>query len=78
MKEQIRNLFNKYEEDSDTCFEEIIKLLDNVINSKQIKSYKYFYDEEVFDSPGLNIEYLSIAWIDNDDKLNIYGEPLKY
>ena len=78
MKEQIRYLFDKYEEDSNTCFDEIIKLLDNAVNSKQIKSYKYFYDEEVFNSPGLNIEYLSIAWIDNDDKLNIYGEPLKY
>ena len=34
---------------------------------------------DVFNFSGLeDIYYLSIAWIDNDDKLNIYGEPLKY
>lgn len=41
----------------------------------QIKSFQISVDNDVFDSPGLDIYYVMLAWNDNDG-LHIVGSPL--
>lgn len=41
----------------------------------QIKNFQISVDNDVFDSPGLDIYYVMLAWHDNDG-LHIIGSPL--
>lgn len=38
-----------------------------------IKDYRYEIDMDVYDSCGLDIYYLSIAWVDKDGNLEVTG-----
>lgn len=58
-------------------FDELIGEVEDMLKEKKekgiIKDYNHISDIDVFDSCGLVIYYLSICWIDNDNKLHIAG-----
>lgn len=50
-------------------------LFNNAKDSNEIKDFKIITDEDVYDSPGMDIYYISVAWIDNNNNLEIIGQP---
>ena len=75
IKNKIWDLIAEYDETGqlDECAEEIdsfMKLQEN------IKSFKIDTDSDVFDSCGLDIFYVSVAWVDENDTLEICGDRL--
>lgn len=76
IRESIWEIIEKYDNgDIDECIEEIKTYLGN---NKSIKQYKVYYDDDVFDSCGLDIYYLSVSWIDNDDVLDVCGAKIEH
>ena len=73
----IREKFYEIMEKEDG-FDELIGEVEDMLKEEKekgnIKHYEYFSDEDVFDSCGLSIFYLSICWIDLEDKLHIAGD----
>lgn len=63
--------------EKDDSFDELIGKVEELLKAERdkgnIKEYEDMFDTDVFDSPGLDIFYLSICWIDNNDKLQIAG-----
>ena len=63
--------------EKDDSLDELIGKVEELLKAEKdegnIKDYEYTPDTDVFDSPGLDIFYLSICWIDNNDKLQIAG-----
>ena len=52
---------------------EVKDMLEEQKSLGNIKDYSHELDMDVYDSCGLDIYYLSIAWVDNDGKLNVAG-----
>lgn len=65
-------LWKKYEDNGDLgeCVSELEDLLDT-----EGVVYDIFTDEDVFDSCGFDIYYVSVAWIENN-KLNVCGSRI--
>lgn len=61
------------EDDFDELIGEVKDMLESEKQNGNIKNYNYESDTDVFDSCGLDIYYLSICWIDNNDELQIAG-----
>lgn len=57
----------------DEIKEEVSELFSNAKLSCEIQDFIFTTDEDVFDSCGLDIYYVSVSWIDNEDKLQIAG-----
>lgn len=57
----------------DELISEVTEMLTKEKLNGNIKDFDTFSDEEVFDSCGLDIFYLSISWIDKDNKLYTAG-----
>ena len=57
----------------DEIKEEVSELFSNAKLSCEIQDFIFATDEDVFDSCGLDIYYVSVSWIDNEDKLQIAG-----
>ena len=72
----IRDKFYEIMEKEDS-FDELIRNVKDMLESEKengnIKNYNYESDTDVFDSCGLDIYYLSICWVDNNDELHIAG-----
>lgn len=75
---EIYDIIEKYDGsgDIDECIGEIETLLEKYISEGVIKKFETFLDTDVFDSCGLDIYYISVAWIDNSDELHICGSRL--
>ena len=73
----IADKFYEIMEKEDCCFDEMIsevtEMLEEEKRSGNIKSYEHISDKDVFDSCDLDIYYLSIGWIDNENQLQIAG-----
>ena len=52
---------------------EVKDMLEAEKNAGNIKDYRYELDMDVYDSCGLDIYYLSIAWVDKDNNLEVAG-----
>lgn len=59
--------------DCDCAIEMIENYLDFLVKNKEIIDYCYDVDYDVFDSCGLDIFYISIAFIDNNNTLKVTG-----
>ena len=75
IKNKIWDIIGEYDGSGqlDECEDEIenfMKLQDNV------KLFKILTDSDVFDSCGLDIFYVSVAWIDENNELTICGDRL--
>ena len=72
----IRDKFYEIMEKEDS-FDELIRNVKYMLESEKengnIKNYNYESDTDVFDSCSLDIYYLSICWVDNNDELHIAG-----
>nr|DAO43714.1 MAG TPA: hypothetical protein [Caudoviricetes sp.] len=72
----IRDKFHEImekEDDFDELIGEVKDMLESEKQNGNIKNYNYESDIDVFDSCGLDIYYLSICWVDNNDELQIAG-----
>ena len=73
----IREKFYKIMENEESSFDDLIEevktMLESACNSGYILSYNYEIDMDVYDSPGLDIYYLSIAWVDTENKVHVTG-----
>lgn len=58
----------------DEVIEEVKEMLEEEVQNNNIKTYEILEDMDVFDSPGLDIYYVSISWVDsNSGKLVMAG-----
>lgn len=73
----IADKFYKIMEQEDKGYEEIKKEISELfVEAKscgKIQDFIFRTDEDVFDSCGLDIYYISVSWINDDDKLQIAG-----
>ena len=73
----ISDKFYDIMENNDLSFDDLIGEVKDFLEQEKkngnIKSYNYFVDDDVYDSCGFDIYYLSICWIDLDNKLHIVG-----
>lgn len=74
---EIRDKFYEIMEQEEKGYEEIkeevSESFSNAKSNGEIKDFIFTTDEDVFDSCGLDIYYISVSWIDEDDKLQIAG-----
>lgn len=72
----VREKFYKIMEKEDS-FDELINEVEDMLKEEKdkgnISSYKYESDTDVYDSCGLDIYYLSIAWVNKDGSLEVAG-----
>jgi len=75
LREEIYEIIEEFDGSGeiDECVEEIEKLF---IDNSDISNYEVFTDTDVFDSCGLDIFYISVAWVDIDGELHICGSRL--
>lgn len=75
LKEKVYEIIESFDRtgETDECAEEIEKLF---IENSDISNYEVFTDTDVFDSCGLDIFYVSVAWVDVNNKLHICGSRL--
>lgn len=66
-------IMEKEDCDFDEMIGEVTRMFEKEKKKGNIKDYKHFSDEDVFDSCGLDIYYLSVSWIDNDNQIHIAG-----
>lgn len=57
----------------DEIKEEVSELFSNAKLSCEIQDFIFKTDEDVFDSCGLDIYYVSVSWIDDNEQLQIAG-----
>lgn len=73
----LRDKFYEIMEQEEKGYEEIKQEVSDLFQKAKmcldIEDFIFTTDEDVFDSCGLDIYYISVAWIDNDEKLNIVG-----
>lgn len=73
----IKKKFYEIFEDTTSSFDDLVGEVKNMLEGEKslgnIKDYSYELDMDVYDSSGLDIYYISIAWVDNDGKLNVAG-----
>lgn len=72
IREKFYEIMEK-ENSFDELIGEVTDILEDERKAGNIKGYKHEIDMDVFDSCGLDIYYLSICWIDNNDELQIAG-----
>lgn len=75
IEKKIYEIIEKHDEygNIDECEAEIDEFLENNENVKQFMIMK---DTDVFDSCGLDIYYISVAYTDIDGEINICGNRL--
>ena len=66
-------IIEQEEKGYDEIKKEVSELFEKAKLSGEIQDFIFATDEDVFDSCGLDIYYISVSWIDNDDKLQITG-----
>lgn len=73
----ISDKFYEIMENDELSFDDLIGEVKDFLEQEKkngnIKSYNYYIDDDVYDSCGLSIYYLSICWIDFNDDLHIIG-----
>ena len=72
IREKFYDIMEK-EDDFSVLKNEVKAMLDEAKLSGKILDYEMNSDIDVYDSPGMDIYYLSIAWVNNDGELNIAG-----
>lgn len=72
IREKFYEIMEK-EDDFDELFGEVKDMLDEAKLSGKILDYEMNSDIDVYDSPGMDVYYLSIAWVKDDGELNIAG-----
>lgn len=69
--------FYEIMENEDWDFDEIISRVTDMLEEEKkngsIKCYEHHSDIDVFDSCGLDIYYLAISWVDNNNELQMAG-----
>ena len=73
ISDKFYEIMKNNESSFDDLIGEIKDLLEQEKKNGNIKSYNYYIDDDVYDSCGLSIYYLSICWIDFNDNLYIIG-----
>lgn len=63
----------EHENGFDETYTEVEEMLRSEKETGNIKDFTLISDTDVFDSCGLSIYYVSISWIDNENKLQIAG-----
>ena len=66
-------IMENVESSFDDLVEKVKTMLESTCNSGHILSYNYYIDMDVYDSSGLDIYYLSIAWVDTENKVHVAG-----
>jgi len=76
IEEQIYDIVTKYDETGQVfeCVEEIKEMLDN--RKEYVLRYKTYVDDDLFCSCGMSSSYISVAYIDKNNELQIYGDRL--
>lgn len=76
INEKFYEIMEKYDGtgEFDECVEEIQKMLSE--NKDTVLHWGTRIDTDVFDSCGLSIGYISVAYIDLNNNLNIIGDRL--
>lgn len=73
----IKEKFYETMENDVSSFDDLVGEVKDMLEEQKslgnIKDYSHEIDMDVYDSSGLDIYYISIAWIDNDGKLNVTG-----
>ena len=72
VREKFYEIMEK-EDDFDELKGQVTDMLEEEKKNGNIKSYQHFADKDVFDSCGLDIFYLAISWVDNDNQLQMAG-----
>lgn len=67
-------IMEQEEKDYKEIKKEVSELFEEAKLSGEIQDFIFRTDEDVFDSCGLDIYYISVSWIDDDNKLQIAGE----
>ena len=78
MEEKIYDIISEYDESGglDECTEEIEKYMDSLVEIGEILTYDILSDSDVFDSCGLDIFYVAVAWVDTNSNVHIIGDRL--
>lgn len=73
----IRERFFEIMENDMLSFDDLVGDVKDMLEAEKkvgnIKDYRYELDMDVYDSCGLDIYYLSIAWMDKDGNLEVTG-----
>lgn len=74
MEERFFNIF-KDEYSYNNCRDSVLKLFGDAKDNGEIIDYCVNLDDDVFDSPGLDIYYISVGYVDNKSKVHCIGSP---
>ncbi len=66
-------IMEQEEKGYDEIKKEVSELFEKAKLCGEIQDFIFTTDEDVFDSCGLDIYYVSVSWIDNDNRLQIAG-----
>lgn len=66
-------IMEQEEKGYDEIKKEVSELFEKAKLSGEIQDFIFKTDTDVFDSCGLDIYYVSVSWIDNDNRLQIAG-----
>ena len=73
----IKEKFLEIMENDVSSFDDLVGEVKDMLEEQKslgnIKDYSHEIDMDVYDSSGLDIYYISIAWINNDGELNVAG-----
>ena len=72
IRDKIYDAMGKYEDNGDLG--ECVSGLEDLLDAEGVV-YEIFTDEEVFNSCGFDIYYVSVSWIENN-KLNVCGSRI--
>ena len=75
IKEKIWEIIDEYDGSGkiDECSEEIKDFMNSL---EDVATYEIYTDTDVYDSCGLDIYYISIAWYTTSGNLNVCGSRL--
>ena len=73
IKEKFYEIFEDTTSSFDDLVGEVKYMLEEQKSLGNIKDYSYEIDMDVYDSSGLDIYYLSIAWVDTENKVHVIG-----
>lgn len=72
INQEIYNIIEDYNNDGDIeeCKDEIEHFLNHC---EYVNECSVWWDEDVFDSPGLDIGYIAVSYTDNNNELHMCG-----
>lgn len=76
IKEKIWEIIEEYDNgDIDEC---VGAIEDFLTGNPDVKSYKTYTDDDVYDSCGLDIYYICVSWIDINGDIDICGSKIEH